>query len=97
MTPADEPHPNAKDYEILASVYGYINGTSGSTSGRRTDRDLHLRSNNERSKHKFISFTDETHRHKWRMLEKRRGMELHELDLGDGYRMQARLMMADFF
>jgi len=97
LRPSENQRPNEKDYDILATVYGTVNNGTSSSSGRKNERDLHLRANSKLQKPKFISFTDAAHRHKWRLLEKRRGMELHELDLGDGNRMQARLMMADFF
>lgn len=67
----------------------------------RDRRTLHLRSNRkhqllEASENPpFISFTDIAHRHKWRLLQKSIGKEIHELDLGDGNRMIAHVMLAD--
>mmetsp|Transcript_4665 Transcript_4665/g.6904 ORF Transcript_4665/g.6904 Transcript_4665/m.6904 type:complete len:593 (-) Transcript_4665:155-1933(-) len=96
LDPQNNQHPNDKDYSILSEVYGVVQGRIRD----RERRTLHLRSNgkshqNEAPSPYFISFTDKEHRHRWRLLKKMEGMETHELDLGDGNKMRAHLMLAD--
>jgi hypothetical protein len=98
LDPQNNQHPNQKDYEILNEVYGAVQ----SRNRDRERRTLHLRSNEKFQQKKMlnptfnISFTDERHRHKWRLLRRMRGMETHELDLGEGNKMRAHILLSNF-
>jgi len=94
LDPDNNQKPNARDFEILNQTYGYVSGR------RERDRGLHLRWKGKPHTKKtespqFISFTDSANRHRWRLLEKNPGMEIHGLDLGDGNRMMTRVMLAE--
>jgi len=94
--PENNQTPNENDYSILFELYG-------AEQQRNRDRDnrvLNLRSNwkwqiEDGELPPFVSFTDNTHRQKWRLLKKFKGREIHELDLGRGNRMRALVLLAD--
>jgi hypothetical protein len=98
LDPENNQNPNDFDYKVLNETYGIVRGRKRN----RYRRKLHLRSNGK-SQIKAkpnpifnISFTDESHRHKWRLLRRMRGMETHELDLGGGNRIRAHLLLSNF-
>jgi len=98
LDPENNQNPNDFDYKVLNETYGIVRGRKRN----RYRRKLHLRSNGK-SQIKAkpnpifnISFTDESHRHKWRLLRRMRGMETHELDLGGGNRIRAHLLLSSF-
>lgn len=96
LNPEDNQSPNDFDYKVLNETYGVVQGRTRN----RYRRKLHLRSNGQnQNKPKpntlfNITFTDERHRHKWRLLRRMRGMETHELDLGGGNKMRAHLLLS---
>ena len=87
LDPQNNQHPNAKDYSILQKVYG----TAPVRKLRRFQQKLVRQK--DRVPH-FISFTDKTNQHRWRLLGKNNETEIHELDIGNGDRMIARLWLA---
>jgi hypothetical protein len=90
--------PNAKDFQILYELYGYIpNGTSTtSNSSLRRHNQRQLEVLEPSSRPNFISFTERNNHqhHPWRLLQRTKTDELHVLDLGTGYHMIAHVMLA---
>lgn len=108
--PQNNQKPNAKDFEILYDLYGYIpNGTStasmysGRQLGRRRQQQLSQKENMESTllseRPLFISFaersSDPNRPHPpWRLLKRTKGTEVHVLELHNGFRMISHVMLA---
>jgi hypothetical protein len=107
--PQKNQKPNAKDFEILYDLYGYIpNGTSTTSmySGRQRRRQQQERRRKEdeeshvlSKRPPFISFaersSDPNRPHPpWRLLRRTQGTELHVLELDNGFRMISHVMLA---
>lgn len=93
MDPQNNQNPDLVDFDILFKLYGYI------PNATRT-RDLEEEEEHiwNPSKPQFTSITDsitKTNNRKWRLLKRTSRHEIHELDLGSGYRMISRVMLAD--
>jgi len=98
MDPENNQHPNAKDFAILRQVYGTV-ATAGRNSSAN-ERTLYLRGSKSAREEKvshpqYKSFTDEFYRDQWRLLRKSNAMEIDELDMGNGKRIIARLLLAE--
>lgn len=100
LDPENNSKPNAKDFEILYELYGYIpNGTSTSNSSSRRHKQRQMDVVELSSRPAFISFTERNNHqqhqhHPWRLLKRTKNNELHVLDLGNGHHMIARVMLA---
>jgi hypothetical protein len=108
--PQKNQKPNAKDFEILYSLYGYVpNGTSTSSMysgrelGRRRQQQLsqkeYLESNVLSERPPFISFAERSSdlngsHPPWRLLKRTKGTEVHVLELHNGFRMISHVMLA---
>ena len=93
--PQNNPTPNSVDYDILYKLYGYIPNATR-TRDLEEEEERHNYFMNPSTRPQFTSITDSTKSNRnWRLLKRTSRHELHELDLGSGYRMISHVMLAN--